>query len=170
MSRENSKKINFSVEDVRDFQKEVFGKSKELASAMGISPPNLTQYLTGKREFGALFRERLDDVGFFDWLIHKKEKLIKDELINDPSNVKGESVKSSFIDIAGAIELSNTPASRLAQLLSVPAATLTAWQNGTEKPTTEQLVNLFNLVVALGLSSRTTTSDKTEQPPAQATA
>lgn len=141
---------------------------------MGVSQPNLTQSLSGKRPFGASWRERLEEVGFFEWLGENEKKLIKDEnieqkLIKDSEQLPDVGKTFEGLDINGAIDLANTPASRLATLVGVPAATLAAWQSGTAQPTTEQLANLFNLVVALGLSSRTTTSDKTEQPPAQAT-
>lgn len=171
MSRENSKKINFSSEDVRNFASERFGTLKKLAEAIGVSQPNLTQSLSGKRPFGASWRERLEDVGFFEWLSQKNDNLIKDELIKDSSNVKAESKKSSFLDIPGALELSNTPASRLAQLVGVSPATLDSWRQGTATPTVEELSRLFNQVVALALSSRhATATPEAETPPAQATA
>ena len=164
MSRENLKKINFSSEDVRNFASERFGTLKKLAEAIGVSQPNLTQSLSGKRPFGASWRERLEEVGFFEWLGSLKNELIKDELIKDSLNVKIESKKSCFLDIAGALELSNTPAARMAQLLGVTPATFAEWQNGTAAPTPDQLATLFNMVVALALSSRTARPN-----PAQAT-
>ncbi len=179
MSRENSKKINFSSDDVRKFASERFGTLKKLAEKIGVSQPNLTQSLSGKRPFGASWRERLAEVGFFDWIEQKSEELIKDEiskdeLIKDSVNVKAEPEINGILDLSGAIELSNTPASRLAQLVGVSPATFTAWQNGTATPTVEELSRLFNQVVALALSSRhATTTQATaepETPPAQATA
>ena len=77
MSTENSKKINFSSEDVRKFASERFGTLKKLADAMGVSQPNLTQSLKGVRPFGALWRERLTDLGFFEWLNPDNKELIK---------------------------------------------------------------------------------------------
>ena len=74
------------------------------------------------------------------------KELIKDELINVETKLN--------IDIDGAIELSNTPAPRLAQLMGVSPATLDTWRTGASTPTLDQLVNLFNLTVALGLSAR----------------
>ena len=116
MSIENSKKINFSSEDVRNFASERFGTLKKLADAMGVSQPNLTQSLKGKRPFGALWRERLADLGFFEWLDPDDKKLIKDELIKDVVNVKSDNALN--LDIKGAIALSNTPLERLAQLVA----------------------------------------------------
>lgn len=173
MSRENSQKINFSSEDVRKFASERYGTLKNFAKAIGVSQPNLTQSLSGKRPFGASWRERLDEVGFFEWLSPINKELIKDELINVETKLN--------IDINGAIELSNTPAPRLAQLMGVSAATLDTWRTGASTPTLEQLVNLFNLTVALGLSARHAppkpldTAEPTDEPaapmpPAQATA
>lgn len=156
MSIENSKKINFSSEDVRNFASERFGTLKKLADAMGVSQPNLTQSLKGKRPFGALWRERLADLGFFEWLDPDDKKLIKDELIKDVVNVKSDNALN--LDIKGAIALSNTPIERLAQLVGVSAATFAAWQNGTAMPTVEELSRLFNQVVALALSSRLASS------------
>lgn len=96
------------------------------------------------------------------------------KLIKDSSNVKGESENSGILDISGALELSNTPASRLAQLVGVSPATLDSWRQGTATPTVEELSRLFNQVVALALSSRharaTHESAEPETPPAQATA
>lgn len=165
MSIENSKKINFSSEDVRNFASERFGTLKKLADAMGVSQPNLTQSLKGKRPFGALWRERLADLGFFEWLDPDDKKLIKDELIKDVVNVKSDNALN--LDIKGAIALSNTPLERLAQLVGVAPAVLSSWQDGSATPTPTQLSTLFNLVVALGLSSQTAAK---QDPPAQATA
>lgn len=137
-----------------------------MADAMGISPPQLHAYLSGKRNFGASFREKLAEIGFFDdfcpEINEESQQTAKDK----------QSLSNSInIDIAGAIELSNTPASRLAQLVGVSPATLAAWQNGTATPTVEELSRLFNQVVALALSSRhAATMPEAENPPAQATA
>ena len=165
MSIENSKKINFSSEDVRNFASERFGTLKKLADAMGVSQPNLTQSLKGKRPFGALWRERLADLGFFEWLDPDDEKLIKDELIKEAVNVKSDNALN--LDIKGAIALSNTPLERLAQLVGVAPAVLSSWQDGSATPTPTQLSTLFNLVVALGLSAQTAAK---QDPPTQATA
>lgn len=168
MSIETSKKINFSPEDVRRFASERFGTLKRFAEAIGVSQPNLTQSLSGKRPFGAAWRERLDEIGFFEWLLPSNERLIKDELIKDSSTVK------VLLDLPGALELSNTPANRLAQLVGVSPATFSAWQDGSASPSMEQLASLFNQVVALALSSRHAASTQAqaepETPPAQATA
>ena len=158
MSIENSKKINFSSEDVRNFASERFGTLKKLADAMGVSQPNLTQSLKGKRPFGALWRERLADLGFFEWLDSDDKKLIKDELIKEAVNVKSDN--SLNLDIKGAIALSNTPLERLAQLVGVAPAVLSSWQDGSATPTPSQLSTLFNLVVALALSARTNRETK----------
>ena len=136
MSIENSKKINFSSEDVRNFASERFGTLKKLADAMGVSQPNLTQSLKGKRPFGALWRERLADLGFFEWLDPDDKKLIKDELIKEAVNVKSDN--SLNLDIKGAIALSNTPLERLAQLVGVAPAVLSSWQDGSATPTPTQ--------------------------------
>lgn len=165
MSIENSKKINFSSEDVRNFASERFGTLKKLADAMGVSQPNLTQSLKGKRPFGALWRERLADLGFFEWLDPDDKKLIKDELIKDVVNVKSDNALN--LDIKGAIALSNTPLERLAQLVGVAPAVLSSWQDGSATATPTQLSTLFNLVVALGLSAQ---SAAKQEPPTQATA
>ncbi len=165
MSIENSKKINFSSEDVRNFASERFGTLKKLADAMGVSQPNLTQSLKGKRPFGALWRERLADLGFFEWLDPDDKKLIKDELIKEVVNVKSDNALN--LDIKGAIALSNTPLERLAQLVGVAPAVLSSWQDGSATPTPTQLSTLFNLVVALGLSAQTAAK---QDPPTQATA
>lgn len=149
------------LENVRKFAFSRFGSLKELADAMGIKPQNLNTYLQGKVKIGPKFLKRLKNVGFDD--------NIDDVILQNV--IKENSVN---IDLAGAIELSNTPASRLAQLVGVSPATLAAWQNGTATPTVEELSRLFNQVVALALSSRhaatTQATAEPETPPAQATA
>lgn len=149
------------LENVRKFAFSRFGSLKELADAMGIKPQNLNTYLQGKVKIGPKFLKRLKNVGFDD--------NIDDVILQNV--IKENSVN---IDLAGAIELSNTPASRLAQLVGVSPATFTAWQNGTATPTVEELSRLFNQVVALALSSRhaatTQATAEPETPPAQATA
>lgn len=115
---------------------------------------------------------KLHEVGFFEYLLPSEtpEEASKQSLLNKvPSNVNGKNELN--IDINGAIELSNTPAPRLAQLMGVSAATLDTWRQGTATPTVEELSRLFNQVVALALSSRhTATTPEAENPPAQATA
>lgn len=149
------------LENVRKFAFSRFGSLKELADAMGIKPQNLNTYLQGKVKIGPKFLKRLKNVGFDD--------NIDDVILQNV--IKENSVN---IDLSGAIELSNTPASRLAQLVGVSPATFTAWQNGTATPTVEELSRLFNQVVALALSSRhaatTQATAEPETPPAQATA
>lgn len=155
MSIGNNEKM---LENVRKFAFSRFGSLKELADAMGIKPQNLNTYLQGKVKIGPKFLKRLKNVGFDD--------NIDDVILQNV--IKENSVN---IDLAGAIELSNTPASRLAQLVGVSPATLAAWQNGTATPTVEELSRLFNQVVALALSSRhAATTPEAENPPAQATA
>ena len=158
MSIGNNEKM---LENVRKFAFSRFGSLKELADAMGIKPQNLNTYLQGKVKIGPKFLKRLKNVGFDD--------NIDDVILQNV--IKENSVN---IDLAGAIELSNTPASRLAQLVGVSPATLATWQNGTATPTVEELSRLFNQVVALALSSRhaatTQATTEPETPPAQATA
>ena len=155
MSIGNNEKM---LENVRKFAFSRFGSLKELADAMGIKPQNLNTYLQGKVKIGPKFLKRLKNVGFDD--------NIDDVILQNV--IKENSVN---IDLSGAIELSNTPASRLAQLVGVSPATFTAWQNGTATPTVEELSRLFNQVVALALSSRhAATTPEAENPPAQATA
>lgn len=158
MSIGNNEKM---LENVRKFAFSRFGSLKELADAMGIKPQNLNTYLQGKVKIGPKFLKRLKNVGFDD--------NIDDVILQNV--IKENSVN---IDLSGAIELSNTPASRLAQLVGVSPATFTAWQNGTATPTVEELSRLFNQVVALALSSRhaatTQATAEPETPPAQATA
>lgn len=159
-------KVDFSAEDLRNFAKKRFKTIKNMADAMGISPPQLHAYLSGKRNFGASFREKLAEIGFFDDFCQE----INEERQQIAENKQSLS-KSTNIDIPGALELSNTPASRLAQLVGVSPATLDSWRQGTATPTVEELSRLFNQVVALALSSRhAATTPEAENPPAQATA
>lgn len=99
------------------------------------------------------------EIGFFDDFCQE----INEERQQIAENKQSLS-KSTNIDLAGAIELSNTPASRLAQLVGVSPATFTAWQNGTATPTVEELSRLFNQVVALALSSRHAATELTANP------
>ena len=155
MSSPFEKKV---LENLRLFGSERFGSMQKLAEAMGVRPQNLNAYLKGDRKLGPKYIARLKEIGF--------------KIDNtDNTNCVIEDEKPLNIDIAGAIELSNTPASRLAQLVGVSPATFAAWQNGTATPTVEELSRLFNQVVALALSSRhAATTPEAENPPAQATA
>ena len=155
MSSPFEKKV---LENLRLFGSERFGSMQKLAEAMGVRPQNLNAYLKGERKLGPKYIARLKEIGF---------KI--DNTDNTNCVIKNE--KCPEIDLSGAIELSNTPASRLAQLVGVSPATLAAWQNGTATPTVEELSRLFNQVVALALSSRhAATTPEAENPPAQATA
>jgi plasmid maintenance system antidote protein VapI len=157
MSSPFEKKV---LENLRLFGSERFGSMQKLAEAMGVRPQNLNAYLKGERKLGPKYIARLKEIGF--------------KIDNtDNTNCVIEDEKPLNIDIAGAIELSNTPASRLAQLVGVSPATFPAWQNGTATPTVEELSRLFNQVVALALSSRhATTTQATAEPesPRSATA
>jgi transcriptional regulator with XRE-family HTH domain len=166
MSREKSNKSEIFSEQLRIFAKKKFGNLKNLSAALGISQQHLSMYLSGKREYGASFRERLASIGFFEnesgELIELKQKSNNLESLNLNNNKTNIS-----IDIKGAIALSNTPLERLAQLVGVAPAELSSWQDGSATPTPTQLSTLFNLVVALGLSSQTAAK---QDPPTQATA
>lgn len=165
MSREKSNKSEIFSEQLRIFAKKKFGNLKNLSAALGISQQHLSMYLSGKREYGASFRERLASIGFFEnesgELVELKQKSNNLESLNLNNN------KTNIpIDIKGAIALSNTPLERLAQLVGVAPAVLSSWQDGTATPTPTQLSTLFNLVVALGLSAQ---SAAKQDPPTQAT-
>ena len=151
------------LENVRKFAFSRFGSLKELADAMGIKPQNLNTYLQGKVKIGPKFLKRLKSVGFDEDI----DNVILQNVIKSSSKAKNMSKNESFLDISGALELSNTPAARMAQLLGVTPATFAEWQNGTAAPTPDQLATLFNMVVALALSSRPAREPK--ENPAQAT-
>ena len=146
------------LENVRKFAFSRFGSLKELADAMGIKPQNLNTYLQGKVKIGPKFLKRLKSVGFDEDI----DNVILQNVIKSSSKAKNMSKNESFLDIAGALELSNTPASRMAQLIGVTPATFAAWQSGTAAPTPDQLAALFNQVVALALSSRPAREPKDE--------
>ena len=160
MSIGNNEKM---LENVRKFAFSRFGSLKELADAMGIKPQNLNTYLQGKVKIGPKFLKRLKSVGFDEDI----DNVILQNVIKSSSKAKNMSKNESFLDISGALELSNTPAARMAQLLGVTPTTFAEWQNGTAAPTPDQLATLFNMVVALALSSRHAREPK--ENPAQAT-
>ena len=144
---------------------------KEVAAHAGITTAALANYLNGSRSPQLDVAKKLCDACGYDLIFLKKGSISVDEATIVDSNKKSTNVD---IDVNGAIELSNTPASRLAQLVGVTPATFAAWQNGTATPTVEELSRLFNQVVALALSSRhaatTQATAEPETPPAQATA
>lgn len=152
MSIENLKKINFSADDVRKFATERFGTLKRFAEVIGVSQPNLAQSLSGKRPFGPSWRERLTVIGFFDWINSTEEKLIKSELVKDYSTVNELDNQKITLDIEGAIELSGISISRLSHLLQVEEKELLSWKDGSSYPKIEQIVQLFNQVIALSLT------------------
>lgn len=141
------------LENLRSFGMERFGSMQKLAEAMGVRPQNLSAYLKGERKIGPKYILRLKEIGF-------------DLEHNDNTNCVIEKAEIK-LDLSGALELSNTPAARMAQLLGVTPATFAEWQNGTAAPTPDQLATLFNMVVALALSSRPAREPK--ENPAQAT-
>lgn len=165
---------------IKSFAKEKFGSDKLLAEALGMSPQQLAAYTAEKRKPGFEILQKLGGLGCdIPWLLDDDKTI--SELNNSFNPVKVTDEKKGCFDIDGAIELSNTPAPRLAQLMGVSPATLDTWRTGASTPTLEQLVNLFNLVVALGLSARHAppkpldTAEPADEPtvptpPAQATA
>lgn len=161
MSSPFEKKV---LENLRLFGSERFGSMQKLAEAMGVRPQNLNAYLKGERKLGPKYIARLKEIGFKIDNTDNTNCVIESEV----------SKKLNFLDISGALELSNTPAARMAQLLGVTPATFAEWQDGTAAPTVEELSRLFNQVVALALSSRhaatTQATAEPETPPAQATA
>ena len=154
---------------IKAFAQKKYGADKHLAAALGMSPQQLAAYTAEKRKPGFEILQKLAGLGCsVSWILDDDKTI--DELNNSFNLVKGDSENNGILDLAGAIELSNTPASRLAQLVGVSPATFTAWQNGTATPTVEELSRLFNQVVALALSSRhAATTPEAENPPAQAT-
>ncbi len=155
---------------IKAFAQKKYGADKHLAAALGMSPQQLAAYTAEKRKPGFEILQKLAGLGCsVSWILDDDKTI--DELNNSFNLVKGDSENNGILDLAGAIELSNTPASRLAQLVGVSPATFTAWQNGTATPTVEELSRLFNQVVALALSSRhAATTPEAENPPTQATA
>lgn len=158
---------------LKAFAQKKYGADKHLAAALGMSPQQLAAYTAEKRKPGFEILQKLAGIGCdISWILDDSKTI--DELNDSLTFVKSEPEINGILDLAGAIELSNTPASRLAQLVGVSPATFTAWENGTATPTVEELSRLFNQVVALALSSRhaatTQATTEPETPPAQATA
>ena len=158
---------------IKAFAQKKYGADKHLAAALGMSPQQLAAYTAEKRKPGFEILQKLAGLGCsVSWILDDDKTI--DELNNSFNFVKGDSENKGILDLSGALELSNTPASRLAQLVGVSPATLAAWQNGTATPTVEELSRLFNQVVALALSSRhaatTQATAEPETPPTQATA
>ena len=155
---------------IKAFAQKKYGADKHLAAALGMSPQQLAAYTAEKRKPGFEILQKLAGLGCsVSWILDDDKTI--DELNNSFNFVKGESENNGILDLSGAIELSNTPASRLAQLVGVSPATLDSWRQGTATPTVEELSRLFNQVVALALSSRhAATTPEAENPPTQATA
>ncbi|MEJ5350391.1 MAG: helix-turn-helix transcriptional regulator [Melioribacteraceae bacterium] len=67
----------FSIgERIRIFAKKKYGKLKKLADAMNISPQQLQQYISGKREPGAKILIKLLRLGCdINWLLGGKESI-----------------------------------------------------------------------------------------------
>lgn len=157
---------------IKAFAQKKYGADKHLAAALGMSPQQLAAYTAEKRKPGFEILQKLADLGCsVSWILDDDKTI--DELNNSFNLVKGKSENNGILDLSGAIELSNTPASRLAQLVGVCPATLDSWRQGTATPTVEELSRLFNQVVALALSSRhaatTQATAEPETPPAQVT-
>ncbi len=155
---------------IKAFAQKKYGADKHLAAALGMSPQQLAAYTAEKRKPGFEILQKLAGLGCsVSWILDNDKTI--DELNNSFNFVKGDSENKGILDLSGAIELSNTPASRLAQLVGVSPATLDSWRQGTATPTVEELSRLFNQVVALALSSRhAATTPEAENPPTQATA
>ena len=155
---------------LKAFAQKKYGADKHLAAALGMSPQQLAAYTAEKRKPGFEILQKLAGIGCdISWILDDSKTI--DELNDSLTFVKSEPEINGILDLAGAIELSNTPAARMAQLLGVTPATFAAWQCGTATPTPDQLAALFNQVVALALSSRhAATTPEAENPPTQATA
>lgn len=130
---------------------------KEVAAHAGITTAALANYLNGSRSPQLDVAKKLCDACGYDLIFLKKGSISVDEATIVDSNKKSTNVD---IDVNGAIELSNTPLERLAQLVGVAPAVLSSWQDGSATPTPTQLSTLFNLVVALGLSAQTNRETK----------
>ena len=156
---------------IKAFAQKKYGADKHLAAALGMSPQQLAAYTAEKRKPGFEILQKLAGLGCsVSWILDNDKTI--DELNNSFNFVKGDSENKGILDLSGALELSNTPASRLAQLVGVSPATLDSWRQGTATPTVEELSRLFNQVVALALSSRhaatTQATAEPETPPAKA--
>lgn len=151
MSRENYNQVenNLSTE-VKAFAKTRYGNMSALARAMQISPQHLHGYLSGSKAWGSVFVAKLQDAGFISKVDDRFNSGLKAS-----GDIQLQDSKEPFplyLDIAGAMELTRSPAKRLAQLIQVAPGTLEAWESGEASPTMAQLGTLFNQVVALGLA------------------
>lgn len=143
---------DFSLESdrtaVKLFAIEKFGSLAGLAKAIGISPQNLNSHLKSGSRIGIKLIEKLAGVGFD--ASHLSGMAIA-TVSKENSLLTGEP-SPLYLDIAGAVELTRSPAKRLAQLIQVAPGTLEAWETGEASPTIAQLGALLNQVVALGLA------------------
>lgn len=135
---------------LKAFGKVKFGSVKALAEALDMLPQQLSAYTSETKKPGMDILSKLNGLGCdISWLVD--ENNAQSELPSSSLAVNNDQ-KPIYLDIAGAMELTRSPAKRLAQLIQVAPGTLEDWESGEASPTMAQLGALFNQVVALGLA------------------
>ena len=154
-------------EKIKYFGKKRFGTVKVLAESLKMSPQQLAAYTNESRKPGFDILANLQRLGCnLNWLLDDDKTI--DELnyfINVKRKVEEKDSLNGFLDLSGAIELSRTPAPRLAQLLQVPEDVLEGWKDGSAVPSADQAVRFCNLIVALGLSRLESAADGSKEAP-----
>lgn len=90
-------------ERIRVFAKRKYGTLKKLADAMKISPQQLQQYISGKREPGTKILSRLLRLGCdINWLLGGKESLESYKIYKLENELK--KYQSSFTQIATLVQ------------------------------------------------------------------
>ncbi|MFA3783132.1 helix-turn-helix domain-containing protein [Melioribacteraceae bacterium 4301-Me] len=102
-----SEEFNLGIgERIRIFAKQKYGTLKKLAAAMKISPQQLQQYISGKREPGSKILARLLRLGCdINWLLGGKESLESYKIQLLESKIK--KLKHSLQQISSIIKKEN---------------------------------------------------------------
>lgn len=90
-------------ERIRLFAKRKYGTLKKLAEAMQISPQQLQQYISGKREPGTRILAKLLKLGCdVNWLLGGKESLESYKIYRLESELRR--LQSNFAQVAGIVQ------------------------------------------------------------------
>jgi len=100
----NDEKLQFGLgERIRLFAKRKFGTLKKLADAMSISPQQLQQYISGKREPGSKVLIRLLKLGCdINWLLGGRESLESYKIFRLENELR--KLQSSFQQITEVVQ------------------------------------------------------------------
>ena len=143
MASENSPEDELFQDRLRAFGSRRFGTMAALAESLGMKPPALQGYLSGRRNPGVEMLKKLSALGFD----------ARSEIDSPSGESKSHPILPTIApDLGDVLTATRRTVDSLARQVHATADEVNAWMSGTTAPSYEQLAAILHLVVPVALA------------------